>query len=107
MTTTLSITQAREELTTLVDNAKRKFSEYIITVNGSPAAVIISAAEYESWKETNEILNDPQLMKSIKAGEKDMAAGRVYDWEDLKKELIRKIDKNVPNKTYRSGKKTA
>ncbi len=99
MTTTLSITKARNELPNLVDNAKKKLAEYIITVNGSPAAVIISAAEYESWKETNEIMNDPALLKAIKEGEEDIKAGRTYDWEEIKKEL--KL--NVQNKTRRSS----
>lgn len=105
MVQTLPITKAREELTSLVENAKKKLDEYIITVNGSPAAVIISAAEYESWKETVEILADPQLMKAIKQGEKDLAEGRVYEWEDVKKELGLKSTKNVPDKTHRSSKK--
>jgi prevent-host-death family protein len=39
----------------LVENAKKRLDEYVITVNGIPAAVIISAFEYESWKETNGI----------------------------------------------------
>ena len=88
MTKTLPITKAREELTTLVDNANKKLDDYIITVNGSPAAVLISASEYESWKETNEILSDPVLVKAILRGEDDIKKGRVYDWEDIKKELL-------------------
>ena len=84
MTKTLSITKARDELTTLVDRADRMLDEYIITVNGSPAAAIISAAEYDSWKETNEILNDKQLMKSIKKSEKEFKEGKWEDWEDKK-----------------------
>ena len=87
MTTTLSITQARNELTQLVNNAKKKLSEYIITVNGSPAAVLISAAEYESWKETNEILANPGLMKAIKKGEEDIKKGNYVTFEKLKKDL--------------------
>ena len=87
MTTTLSITQARNELPQLVNNAKKKLSEYIITVNGSPAAVLISAAEYESWKETNEILADPGLMKAIKKGEEDIKKGNYVTFEKLKKDL--------------------
>lgn len=83
----LPITKAREELTTLVENANKRLDEYIITVNGSPAAVLISAAEYESWKETIEILSDPVLIKAIAEGEKDIKKGRVYDWEKVKKEL--------------------
>ncbi len=87
MTHTLPITKAREELTTLVENANKKLEEYIITVNGSPAAVLISASEYESWKETNEILSDPVLVKAIAEGEQDIKKGRVHDWEEVKKEL--------------------
>ncbi len=87
MTTTLPITKAREELTTLVENANKKLDEYVITVNGLPAAVLISAVEYESWKETNDILSDPALVKAITAGEKDITKGKVYDWDEVKKEL--------------------
>lgn len=87
MTKTLPITKAREELTTLVENANKKLEEYIITVNGTPAAVLISAAEYESWKETNEILSDPILVKAIAEGEKDIKKGRLYNWKNVKKEL--------------------
>ena len=103
MTKTLPITKAREELTTLVANAQKRLDEYIITVNGSPAAVLLSVAEYESWKETNEILADPQLMKAIKQGEEDIKKGRLYDWEDVKKEL----GIHVQSPTYRKGKKRA
>ena len=87
MTHTLPITKAREDLTKLVNNASKRLDEYVITVNGSPAAVLISAAEYESWKETNEIMSDPQLMKDIRQGEKELNAGRGIPWEDVKKEL--------------------
>lgn len=87
MTHTLPITKARENLTTIVENANKKLEEYIITVNGSPAAVIISAAEYESWKETNDIMSDPKLVQAIKQGEKEIAEGNGIPWEDVKKEL--------------------
>lgn len=87
MTHTLPITKAREELTTLVENANKKLEEYIITVNGSPAAVLISAAEYESWKETNEILSDKELLDAIKEGESDIKKGNFVTFEELKKDL--------------------
>lgn len=87
MTKTLPITKAREDLTTLVENANKRLDEYIITVNGTPAAVLMSISEYESWKETNEILADPQLMKAIKEGERDLENGDYISLEELKKEL--------------------
>ncbi len=87
MTKTLPITKAREDLTTLVENVNKRLDEYVITVNGSPAAVLISAAEYESWKETNDIMNDKELLKSIKLGEKEINDGKGIPWDDVKKEL--------------------
>lgn len=87
MIKTLPITKAREELSSLVNNASKKLDEYIITVNGTPAAVLMSAAEYDSWKETTEILSDPGLVKAIEEGEQDIKKGRVKDWDEVKKEL--------------------
>lgn len=90
MTKTLPITEARQKLPTLVNRTKRLMDQYIITVNGKPTSVLMSIDEFESWQETNAILADKGLMKAIKEGEKDVEKGRVYDWEDVKKEL--KID---------------
>lgn len=87
MTRTLPITEARINLPTLVDNAKKKLDEYIITVKGKPAAILLSIDEYESLKETLEIMSDPETMKDLKEAEEDIKAGRVYTWEEVKKEL--------------------
>jgi len=87
MTRTLPITKAREELATLVDNANKRLDDYIITVNGVPAAVLMSAAEYESWKETTEILSDHDLVRTIKQSEKEIREGKGIEWADAIKEL--------------------
>lgn len=44
-------------------------------------------------------------MKAIKEGEDDIKAGRVYDWEDVKRELGLHPKKDVQTKAYSSGKK--
>ncbi len=87
MIKTLSITQARAEFTTLVDKAKNNLDEYVITVNGSPAAVLLSAAAYDGLKETLEIMSDPELVKAIREGEKDFEEGRFYTLEEVLKEM--------------------
>lgn len=96
MIKTLPISKAREQLTSLVEGASKRLDEYVITVNGKPAAVLMSAAQFDFWKETDEIMNDPLLMKAIREAEEDEKKGLVEDWEDVKKEL--KID--VPDKTH-------
>lgn len=87
MTKTITITEARNTLPVLVARAQKVMDEYIITVKGKPAAFLMSTKQYESWKETNEILADKAVMRDIRQSEKDIKAGRVYDWEDVKKEL--------------------
>lgn len=87
MTKTLPISEVRQNLASLVDKAQKRLDEYVITVNGKPAAVLMSAREYESWKETEEILADKVAMKEIKEAEEDIKKGRVYDWEEIKREL--------------------
>ncbi len=87
MIKTLPISQVRANLATLVDKARKRLDEYVITVNGVPAAVLMSHDEYESWKETNEILANPELMKAIKEGEEEMEKGNYVMVEDLEKEL--------------------
>lgn len=103
MTRTLSITKARQDLTNLVENANKRLDEYIITVNGFPAAVLMSVAEFDSWKETTEILADPLLMEAIRKGEEDIKMGRVYDFEDVLKDL----KAHVPTQNNRKSKKRA
>lgn len=87
MTKTLPITEARQNLASLVDKADKRLDQYIITVNGRPAAVLMSANEFESWQETSEILSDKKLMKDLKEAEKDFQKGEYITLEQLKKDL--------------------
>jgi prevent-host-death family protein len=85
MTYTLLITEDK------IETAKKRKGGVIITVEGTPEAILMSMEEYrkyESLKETEEILAGKKLMKSVKQGETDIAAGRAYDWEDLKKSWL-------------------
>ena len=88
MQKTLPITKAREELPSIVADAASKLNEYVITVNGTPSAVIISAEEYEGWKETLDITSDPRLMESIQMGEQQIKKGKGLSWEKVKQELL-------------------
>lgn len=85
--TTVSATQARANLYDLIDEVAKSGKRVGITKKGETKAILISAEEYESWQETNEILADKSLMRAIREGEKDSKVGRVHDWEDVKKEL--------------------
>lgn len=81
--TTLSITEARKNLPNLVDRASNNLEEFTILKNGKVQAVLMSAEEFESWKETIEIMSDKKLMEDIRKGEADIKAGRVVSAEEV------------------------
>jgi antitoxin YefM len=77
--------EAKAKLSGLVDEVERRDEEVVITRNGRPAAVLVSADEYESWKETQAIKSDKALMREIRAGLKALQTGKArrYTLEKL------------------------
>lgn len=71
----------------MLDEIEAVHEHVVITRNGRPAAVVMSLAEYESLLETLEVFSDKDLMAAIAESEKDLAAGRVFPWEEVKREL--------------------
>ncbi|HDO25030.1 MAG TPA: type II toxin-antitoxin system Phd/YefM family antitoxin [Nitrospirae bacterium] len=65
---TLSLSEAKMKLSSLVDSVYKTDDEIIITKNGSPAAVLVSPDEFEGWKETMAIKSDPAFMEEIRQG---------------------------------------
>ena len=65
---TLSLSEAKIKLSSLVDRVKNLDEEIVITKNGRPAAVMVSPDEYEGWKETILINSDPDFVREIKKG---------------------------------------
>ena len=65
---TLSLSEAKMKLSRLVETVSVTDEAVVITKNGSPAAVLVSPDEFESWKETIAIRTDVPLMQEIKKG---------------------------------------
>ncbi len=63
----------------------------LIRKHGEDRAYLISARELRSLKETIAILEDRELLKSIKRGIEDMAAGNVRPAEDVFAEIESKF----------------
>ncbi len=64
----LSLSEAKMKLSELIDGVVDRDEEIMITRNGSPAAVLLSPEEYESWQETLAIRGDPVLRREVRAG---------------------------------------
>lgn len=82
---TVPLSEAKTRLSSLVDDVERRDEEVVITRNGRPAAVLVSADEYESWKETQAVRSDAGLMRDIRSGVAALKAGkaRLYTLDEL------------------------
>lgn len=82
---TLSLSEAKMKLSSLVDAVEGTDEEIVITRNGRPAAVLISPDEFESWKETVAVRSQPELVAEVKKGLAALKGkrARLYTLEDL------------------------
>jgi prevent-host-death family protein len=86
MVKTLSLSQARAKLSRLVEDIEQHGEEVVITRNSRPAAVLMSADKYHSWKKTHAVRSDKALMMTeIRAGLRQLKArkARLYTLEEL------------------------
>jgi len=78
--------EARSNLTELLDDLEERHEHVLITRNGRPSAVLLSADEFEALEETLEILQDSDLMEALQCSDKDVKAGRLTSLTDLRRE---------------------
>ena len=81
----LSVSEAKMKLSGLIETINATDEEIMITKNGRPAAVLVSAEEFESLKETIAVRSDLSLMKEIKKGLRALKTKKVklYTLEEL------------------------
>jgi prevent-host-death family protein len=82
---TVPLSDAKSQLSGLVEQVRSLDEQVMITRNGRPAAVLVSADEFERWKETIEVRGDAALMKEIRAGLRALKARKahLYTLEEL------------------------
>lgn len=82
---TLPLSEAKSQLSGLVEQVRALDEQVLITRNGRPAAVLVSAEEFERWKETIEVRGDAALMKEIRAGLRALKSRKahLYTLEEL------------------------
>lgn len=80
----MSISAAKAKLNELVDDAVRTHERVTFTKNGSPAAVMISADEWESIQDTLFWQSQPGLTEDLARAERDIEAGETVSTEDLR-----------------------
>ncbi|GAA4179434.1 type II toxin-antitoxin system Phd/YefM family antitoxin [Gryllotalpicola koreensis] len=82
--TTLSVADARANLSKLIESAVTTHERFEVTRNGSRAAVLLSADDYDSLVETVDILSHPDEIEAIREGLADLALGQVSTADEVR-----------------------
>lgn len=77
----VNYTQARQKLAELMDSVVADAEEAIITRSGHEPVVIVSLAEWESIKETEYLLRDPEHAALLRRGIAALNAGEAVTRE--------------------------
>jgi len=84
---TTSLSDLKSHLSEYTDRAELEHEQFMITRNGRPAVVMVSADEWESLQETLFWLSQPGIHESLAEAEADIDAGRVYDEAHVRQSL--------------------
>jgi prevent-host-death family protein len=80
----LPISEVKARLPELVSDVQHNAETIVVSRNGRPAAVLVNYADYESLKETLDVLSDPDLMKQIRRSRAYFrAGGKGLSFEDV------------------------
>jgi len=81
-TRTLTATEARKELFTLLKRSVRGHQQFRIT-HKEGDAVLLSQEDYDALLETLELLSTPGLLRSIRRARRQIARGETYSLEEV------------------------
>ena len=84
---TEALRTVKDRLSEFVDRVQREHERVVITRNGTPAAVLISADDLEALEETLEVLSDKKAVKGLLEAEEAIAAGDVVRGVDAVRKL--------------------
>lgn len=83
--TTVNISEAKNRLSELVKEAEEATVPIKITVHGRGGAILISEEEYESLRETIEIMKNRKLVEQINQSLKEFAEGKTVPFEKIRR----------------------
>jgi PHD/YefM family antitoxin component YafN of YafNO toxin-antitoxin module len=94
-TSTLDISEARKQFSQL-DKRLREDRVIWITRHNKKAFAVVDTDLLQTILETIEILSDADGLRMLQEGLRDIRAGRLYDHEDVKNELLNGNQSNDP-----------
>jgi prevent-host-death family protein len=80
--TTVPFSEAKAHLSELADRVEGQHERVLVTRNGRPSFVLVSADDLEALEETLDIASDDELMESIRESRRQAAAGKTVRLRD-------------------------
>jgi len=87
---TIPITEAKARIAELADRVAREHDHFTITRNGRADVMLISVAEYESMRETLDLLSDDEALADLRQSREDFDAGDTFSMDEVSVELERR-----------------
>lgn len=84
---TEALRTVKDRLSEFVDRVQKEHDRVVITRNGTPAAVLISAADLESLEETLDVLADRKAVAELLEARRAVADGDVVRGVDAVRQL--------------------
>ncbi|MBA3618842.1 MAG: type II toxin-antitoxin system Phd/YefM family antitoxin [Acidothermales bacterium] len=85
--TTVPLSEAKDKLSALVEQAEKTHEIVTITRHGRPVAVVMAAEDLESLHETLFWLSQPGVHEDIAAARRDVVAGETVGADALRAEF--------------------
>lgn len=82
MSDTLPFSKVKAHLSEVADRVEREHDRIVVTRNGRPSFVLLSPDDLESLEETVAILQDGDLVESLRISRRQAAAGDTVPLRD-------------------------
>ena len=84
---TVPLSEAKDKLSALVEEADRTHEIIQITRHGHPSAVLMSADDLESLQETIHWLSQPRILEDLDEAKRNIAGGNTTSGDELRREF--------------------
>jgi prevent-host-death family protein len=82
MSETLPFSEVKAHLSEVADRVEREHDRIVVTRNGRPSFVLLSPDDLESLEETVAILQDDELLESLRTSRRQAATGDAMPLRD-------------------------
>jgi antitoxin YefM len=82
MSETLPFSEVKAHLSEVADRVEREHDRILVTRNGRPSFVLLSPDDLASLEETLDILQDDELIESLRISRRQAAAGDTVPLRD-------------------------